>query len=156
MTHIAFNILTLLQKHNLSQRQLALLANIPTSTLNDNLNQHSPFSMTNLEKIARVFHVPLDTLLQNQQLEQFWKEHHSLNESQRFTLDDYIVLFLKADTTLPSHFNVNKPFLLQRKKDYGLTDWIVYQVDSHYYVQSFTPQQEVNIIGKIIGQIDVI
>lgn len=66
---IGNTILSLLYKHNISQKQLAIDLDIAPSTLNGYINNRREPDYDTLLKFARYFHVSCDYLLNNFSLE---------------------------------------------------------------------------------------
>lgn len=103
-------IINLLDKNNMSQRELALKLKIAPTTLNGYIkNKHEP-DCTTLKNIAKIFGVSIDYLLEyipyeDNEEKQLVSDYHKLTEQQKELLTAIIKVMIKQNTINDSNYS---------------------------------------------------
>ena len=96
-------IINLLDKNNMSQRELAVKLKIAPTTLNGYIKNKHESDCTTLKSIAKIFGVSVDYLLdyipyENSEEKQLLSDYYKLTEQQKELLTAMIKLMIKQNT----------------------------------------------------------
>lgn len=153
MNTIITNIKRICKQKSLSQRQLALLSNVATSTLNDNMNGKSKFSKKTLNKLAMALNITISELTQNNDLNDYFNHTGVELMSKLHTLENNFMFFAASNDIIMQSLEITFPLLISSYSEYKASDLVLLFDNTNYIIDIFENKQDCIVIGKVVGHI---
>ncbi|MBF0779690.1 MULTISPECIES: helix-turn-helix transcriptional regulator [unclassified Granulicatella] len=159
----SINLRMLLKNKNINQAQLSRMTGISTSTINDYVKGKTIISKRNIEKITTALDITIYDLVKYSffDVKDLSQEYVVVKLLENKTLDifsPYENLKIAESSKVEQYlFSKGDQLLLEKKDKYETDDILCYyhKESNHYKIDTYTQDNQLEIIGKIVMRISI-